>query len=258
MKVAVAGGTGLTGRHVVAQLLGAGHEVTILARSRGVDLMTGSGLDTALDGIDVTIDVTSVTTIRRKQSVTFFTAAGSNLLAAAQKAGVRHHIALSIVGIDRVKYGYYEGKLRQEEMVRGAPIPWTILRATQFHEFADQYLAQVPGPFALIPRMRTQPIAVREVAQHLVDLAGQQPRQMAPELAGPREESLSDMVRRLQQARGQHRPMVPLWIPGAGPRAMANGGLLPDRPGPRGKQTFDEWLAETFPATTGHNVGSNR
>jgi uncharacterized protein YbjT (DUF2867 family) len=246
MKVAVVGGTGLTGGHVVTQLRAGGHEVAILARSRGVDLITGSGLDTALAGIDVTIDVTSLTSIKRKESVNFFITAGSNLLAAAERAGVRHHIALSIVGVDRVKSGYYEGKLRQEQLVRAAQIPWTILRATQFHEFADQFLARIPGPFALIPRMRTQPVAVREVAQHLAHLAGQEPQKMAPELAGPCEESLSSMVRRLQHARGQHRPIVPLWIPGAGPRAMAKGGLLPDQPGPRGKQTFDEWLAENF------------
>jgi uncharacterized protein YbjT (DUF2867 family) len=238
MRIAVVGGTGLTGGHVVAQLLAAEHRVAILARSRGVDLMTGRGLDTALAGIDVTIDVTSVTTVKRKESVNFFTTAGSNLFAAADKAWVRHHIVLSIVGVDRVRYGYYDGKLRQEELVREAPIPWTILRATQFHEFADQFLARIPGPFALGPRMRTQPIAVAEVAQHLVDLAGQEPQQMAPELAGPRVELLSDMVRRLLHARGQHRPVVPLWIPGAGFRAIAEGGLLPERPGPRGKQNL--------------------
>jgi uncharacterized protein YbjT (DUF2867 family) len=254
MKIAVAGGTGLTGRHVVADLRAAGHEVTVLARSHGVDLMTGSGLDTAVSGVDVTIDVTSVSTIKREDSVTFFTTAGSNLFAAATNAGVRHHVALSIVGVDRVKSGYYEGKLRQEELVRGAPIPWTILRVTQFHEFGDQFLTRVPGPVALIPRMRTQPVAFREVPQHLAELAGQEPQQMAPELGGPREESLPDMVRRLLHARGQHRPVVPLWIPGAGPRAMANGGLLPDRPGPRGKQTFDEWLVEEYPVTTAQKI----
>jgi len=254
MKIAVVGGTGLTGGHVVAQLLAAGREVSIVARSRGVDLITGSGLDTALAGADVTIDVTSVTTIKGKESVNFFTTAGSNLLAAAEKAGVGHHIALSIVGVDRVKYGYYDGKLRQEELVRAAPIPWTILRATQFHEFAGQFLERIPGPFALGPRLRTQPIAVAEVAQHLVDLAGQEPRQMAPELAGPRVELLSDRVRRLLHARGQHRPVVPLWMPGAGFRAIAEGGLLPEGPGPRGKQSFDEWMAEKYPATAGRNV----
>ncbi|MET0495969.1 MAG: NAD(P)H-binding protein [Actinoplanes sp.] len=237
MRVAVAGGTGLTGRNVIEVLEAAGHEPVVLARSKGVDLLSGAGLDAALAGVETTIDVSNVTTLKRDVSVTFFDTAGRNLLAAAARAGVRHHVALSIVGIDRVKNGYYQGKLRQEAVVRDGSVPWSVLRATQFHEFAGQVLDQVPGPVALIPRMTVQPIAVREVAEALVELAEGEPRGAVPDLAGPRVESLVDMARRLLRARGGRRLVLPIWLPGP------KGGQLPIGPGPRGVQTFEEWLA---------------
>jgi len=240
MKVAVAGGTGLTGRHVVEALAAAGHESVVLARAVGVDLVTGSGLDAALAGVEVTVDVSNIAAIRREVAVRFFDVAGRNLLAAAARAGVRHHVALSIVGIDRVRNGYYQGKLRQEQVVREGPVPWTVLRATQFHEFAGQLLDRMPGPVAVMPRLTIQPVAVREVAEALVSLAVGEPRKMAPDLAGPRVESLVDLARRLIRAGGsRRRPVVPLWLPGP----MAGGGLLPVGPGSRGAQTFEQWLA---------------
>ncbi|MFI6462897.1 SDR family oxidoreductase [Streptomyces sp. NPDC050528] len=248
MKVAVAGGTGLVGRYVVEELVAAGHEPVVLSRSRGVDLVAGgAGLDAALDGVDTVVDVSNVTTTGARKSVAFFDAAGRNLLAAGERAAVRHHVVLSIVGIDRVGLGYYQGKLRQEDVVRGGPLPWTVLRATQFHEFAEQTLERVPKPFAVVPRMRTQPIAAREVAQHLVKLAGGPAQGMAPDLAGPRVEQLVDMVRQLLRARGERRVVVPVRMPGAVGAAMTGDGLLPlagGAVGPRGRQTFDEWLAQ--------------
>lgn len=241
MKVAVAGGTGLTGRYVVDVLTRAGHEAVPLARARGVDLLTGAGLEPALDGVEATIDVSNVTTMKKQIAVEFFDKAGRNLLAAAARAGVRHHVTLSIVGIDRVRTGYYEGKLHQEAVVRGGGVPWSVLRATQFHEFAGQMLARLPGPVAFVPTMMTQPIAVREVAEALVALTAGAPRGMAGELAGPRVESLVEMARRVIRVGGaRRRPVVPLWLPGP----MRTGGLLPSGPGARGMQTFDEWVAE--------------
>lgn len=239
MKVAVAGGTGLTGRHVIEALSAAGHESVVLARSTGVDLVTGAGLDPALSGVDVTIDVSNVTTMRRAAAVGFFERAGRQLLGAAARAGVRHHVVLSIVGIDRVRTGYYEGKLRQEEVVRDGAVPWTVLRATQFHEFAEQILQRLPGPVAVVPRLTVQPVAVREVAEALVAIAAGEPLKAAPDLAGPRVESLADMARRLvRTGTVRRRPVLPLWLPGP----MAHGGLLPTGPGPRGTQTFEQWL----------------
>ncbi|WP_033281293.1 SDR family oxidoreductase [Streptomyces sp. NRRL F-525] len=244
MKVAVAGGTGLVGRYVVEELAAAGHEPVVLSRSRGVDLVSGgAGLDAALDGVDTVVDVSNVTTTSARKAVAFFDAVGRNLLDAGERAGVRHHVVLSIVGIDRVGLGYYQGKLRQEDVVRGGPVPWTVLRATQFHEFAEQTLGRVPGPLAVVPRMRTQPIAAREVAQHLVRLVGGSAQGMAPDLAGPRVEQLVDMVRQLMRARGERRVVVPVRMPGAVGAAMTGDGQLPlDDSGSRGAETFDEWL----------------
>lgn len=247
MRVAVVGGTGLVGQHVVAELRTAGHDPVVLARSAGadvrVDLVTGQGLDAALADADVVIDVGNVTTRKRSESAAFFSAATENLLAAQRRLGVKHLLALSIVGIDRVNLAYYEGKRRQEALLLDSGQPVSVLRATQFHEFATQMQAGSPGPVIVLPKMPTQPIAAREVAAALVELAGQQPVGLAPEIAGPREEVLSDMVRRVAAIRGDRRRVLALRLPMAGAGAMANGGALPTGPGPRGQQTFTDWLA---------------
>ncbi|MFD9330694.1 SDR family oxidoreductase [Streptomyces sp. NPDC060065] len=252
MRIAVAGGTGLVGRCVVEAVAAAGQEPVVLARSRGVDLLSGgAGLDEAMEGVEAVIDVSNVTTMSAKKAVPFFDSVGRNLLDAGARAGVRHHVVLSIVGIDRVGHGYYQGKLRQEDVVKEGPTPWTVLRATQFHEFVEQILDRMPKPLAVVPRMRTQPIAAREVAQHLVKLALAPAQGMAPELAGPRVEQLVDMVRRLLRARQQRRLVLPVRLPGPAGAAMAGDGQLPTTgQGPRGSQTFDEWLAEHVGRTT--------
>lgn len=246
MKIAVAGGTGVAGRYVVEALRARGHAPVPLSRAEGVDLVTGAGLDAALAGAEAVVDVSNVATTRKSVAVGFFEAAGRNLAAAAGQAGVRHLVVLSIVGIDRVRYPYYAAKLRQEEVVRSGPLPWTILRATQFHEFAGQMLANLPGPLATVPTAPVQPVAVREVADALADLVLGAPRGMAPELAGPREESLTDMARRVIAAgHARRRPVLPLYFPGG----MSAGGLLPAGPGSRGTLTFTEWLDAQTPAT---------
>ncbi|MCX4906382.1 SDR family oxidoreductase [Streptomyces sp. NBC_00878] len=256
MRIAVAGGTGLVGRYVVDELVTAGHDAAVLARSRGVDLVSGAGLDAAMAGVEAVVDVSNVQTTNAKKAVSFFESVGRNLLDAGARVGVRHHVALSIVGLERVGFGYYQGKLRQEELVathgaatrgaakHGAATPWTVLRATQFHEFPQQILDRMPGPLAVVPRMRTQPVAAREVAQHLVRLVLGPAQGMAPELAGPRVEELVDMARKLLRASGRRRLLVPVTFPGATGRAMKGGGNLPTGPGSRGTQTFDQWLAE--------------
>jgi hypothetical protein len=188
MRVAVAGGTGLVGRHIVGELRAAGHEPVVLARSTGVDVTTGQGLADALAGVGAVIDVTNTQTLSRRKAVAFFEAASRRLLAAEERAGVRHHVVLSIVGIERAGHpvtATTRGKIRQEQVVAAGPVPWTVLRATQFHEFADQLLDGMPGPPAVIPRMRVQPVAVREAARALAELAEGPAQGMAPELAGP-------------------------------------------------------------------------
>jgi uncharacterized protein YbjT (DUF2867 family) len=243
MKIAVAGGTGCVGSHVAEALWDGGDEPVVLSRSSGIDITTGAGLDEALRGLTAVIDVSNVSTLSRTASIRFFELGTRQLLAAGERAGVAHHVALSIVGIDRVDSGYYAGKRRQEELVLSGQLPASVLRATQFHEFAGQILDRGHGPVAMVPRMRTQPVAAREVAHALVALARSTPVGLAPELAGPEALELTDLARRLLEARGSHRVVVPIRVPGKAGAAMASGALLPTGPGPRGVQTFDEWLA---------------
>jgi uncharacterized protein YbjT (DUF2867 family) len=240
MRVAVAGGTGLIGRHVVSLVEQAGHEPVVLTRSRGVDITTGAGLSAALAGAEVVIDVSNVATLSKKRSVRFFTTGTTRLLEAGARAGVRHHLALSIVGVDRVGWGYYAGKLSQEVLIRNGDLPWTVLRATQFHEFAEQLLARSPGPVVVVPRLRVQPVAAREVAARLVELALGPAVGQAPELAGPQVRELVELVRQVVRARGRRRLVVPVPVLGA----AARGGLLPAGQGDytRGSQSFEDWL----------------
>ncbi|MDN4175527.1 3-beta hydroxysteroid dehydrogenase [Nocardioides sp. SOB77] len=243
MRVAVAGGTGLVGTHVVHELRQRGCTPVVLSRGSGVDLLTGSGLGQALTGVDATIDVSNVVTMRRAAAVRFFGTATDNLLDAGRAAGVGHHVVLSIVGIDRVRFGYYDGKLRQEQLALAGPIPATVLRATQFHEFAGQLLDRVPGPVAVLPRQRIRPVAAADVAAELVRLVQGEPCGLAAELAGPEEHQLVDLARRVVRVRGQRRPVVGVRLPGAGGRAMVSGGLLPAEDARHGATTFDDWLA---------------
>ncbi len=225
MRIAVAGGTGVVGRRVVETLTEQGHEPVVLARSLGIDVTTGAGLPDALAGATAVIDVSNAATLRRRTSVQFFTNSSTNLLAAGERAGVRHHVALSIVGIDRVDTGYYAGKRRQEDMVLAGPLP--------------------AGRFAPVPQMLVQPVAAREVAAALVRLATGEPAGRAPDLGGPEVHQLVDLARRLLEVRGEQRRVVPLRLPGAAARQMRLGGLLPGTRAQLGTQTFDEWLTET-------------
>lgn len=244
MRVAVAGGTGVVGRHVVSALVAAGHEPVVLARATGVDITTGSGLDAALAGAKALIDVSNVPTSRKGPSVAFFEASTGNLLRAGESAGVQHHVVLSIVGVDRVDFGYYYGKRRQEELVLASGRPVTVARATQFHEFVAQVLDRGVGLIAVAPRMLIQPIAAREVATELAGLVSQPPVGMAAEIAGPQQHQLPDLARALLTSRGSRRRLLTMRLPGSAGRAMATGGLLPTGSGPRGVQTFTDWLTD--------------
>ncbi|MAS54821.1 MAG: NAD(P)H-binding protein [Nocardioides sp.] len=247
MRIAVAGGTGVVGRHVVDIAVDQGHEVVTLARSAGVDLVTGAGLAARLDGVDVVVDVTGTREQKRAAAEDFFGGVTARLLSAEVDADVRHHVTLSIVGVDDVDTGYYAGKRRQEQVVTSGPVPWTLLRATQFHEFAEQALGFVRlGPVSLVPKMRTQPIAAQEVAQALAALALGAPAGRAADLAGPEQHDLVVLARRVaavRRAGGRRQRVVPVGLPGSGGRAMREGALLPSSDGPRGRQTFDQWLA---------------
>ena len=243
MKIAVAGGTGVAGRWTVEALRADGHEAVVISRSVGVDLVTGNGLDAALAGVNAVIDATNVASSGKRASSEFFEATARTLMRTAAVTGVRHIVALSIIGLERVPYGYYQGKLRQEKVLAESPVPVSVLRAAQFHEFAGQYLATMPGPVVIVPRWRAQPVAAREVGAALAGIAAGDPVAMS-ELAGPREEIMADMIRQVVRARGDRRLVASVRLPGATGKAMAAGGGLPDRPGLRGTQTFADWVTE--------------
>ena len=244
MRIAVAGGTGIVGRHVVESLAAAGHEPVVLARSVGIDLVSGVGLDAALAGADAVVDVSSTATSSAQASVAFFGAVTRTLLAAEARVGVRHHIALSIIGAATSGAGYYAGKKLQEQLVMASPAGWTILRAAQFHEFVTQVIPQGHvGPLQVVPSMRSQTVAAAEVGAALAEIAVGAPRGLDVDLAGPQEERMASLVRKYLAATGVRRPVLELSLPGAWWRSLRDGSLLPG-PGARlGTQTFDDWLA---------------
>ncbi|GAA4683141.1 SDR family oxidoreductase [Nocardioides nanhaiensis] len=247
LTIAVAGGTGVVGRHVVEVAHERGHQVVVLARSEGVDLTTGDGLAPRLTGVDAVVDVTGTFAQQRAESEAFFGGVTRTLLAAEREAGVGHHVVLSIVGVDDVPSGYYAGKRLQERLVaQQAPaVPWSILRATQFHEFAGQALGFARfGPVSVVPRMLSRPVAALEVAQALVDLVEHGPAGRVPDLAGPEQHRIAHLARRVSLARGLGRVVVEVPLPGAAGLAMRRGALLPVDDGPRGALSFDQWLAE--------------
>ncbi|TFC02088.1 3-beta hydroxysteroid dehydrogenase [Cryobacterium adonitolivorans] len=243
MKIAIAGGTGTVGRHVTEMLGRRGHEPVVLARSTGFDLLTGAGLSSALEGVDGVIDVVSTSTLSAAASTRFFGTTTANLLRAEADAGVRHHVSLSIVNASTVGAGYYAGKALQEERVKRGAVPWSMLRATQFHEFAAQTLGGASRGFlTLVPVMRTQPVAAREVAERLVEIAVSTPRGQVPDLGGPREERLVDMVRAYARATRIRTRVVQFKLPGRMGTAMRDGALLPARGTEQGAQSFTQWL----------------
>ena len=242
MRIAVAGGTGVIGTHTVAAAHAAGHDVVVLTRSRGVDVVTGRGLADALAGADAVIDVTNVTTLSGTKARSFFEAATRRLLAAETAAGVGHHVALSIVGIDGLDRSYYAGKLAQERAVIEGVVPYTIARAAQFHEFAGQILARMKGPVAILPKTLMRPVSAREVGAHLVRLTAAGPVGWAPDLVGPREEELADVARRQLAFDGIRRPVLSVRLPGVYGRGLASGSLRGGGDALRGEITFDEWL----------------
>ena len=243
MKIVVAGATGTVGRHVVATATSRGYDVVPLSRSAGHDVSTGQGLPQAMAGAHAVIDVSGEVTTSAKKSITFATGASRNLLAAEAETGVRHHIALSIVGIDNIDAGYYAGKLAQEQVVSTGSVPWSIVRAAQFHEFAQQVLAAGKlGPLSVIPKILLRPVAAREVAARLVDVAEHEPVGRAEDFVGPADERLVDLVRRMFAFDGVTRPALEVPLPGKYWRACASGVLRGTADAEQGQITFDQWL----------------
>lgn len=243
MKIVVAGATGTVGRHVVATAHSRGHDVVPLSRSSGQDVVTGKGLRDAMSGAHAVIDVSGEVTTSASKAKTFATAASRNLLDAEIAAGAGHHIALSIVGIDKIDTGYYAGKLAQEQVVSSGRVPWSIVRTAQFHEFAQQVLAVGKvGPLYLIPKILLRPVAAREVAARLVDVAEHEPAGRVSDFVGPADERLVELVRRMSVHDGTGRPTIEVRLPGKYWRACASGVLRGDGDAVRAEITFDQWL----------------
>ncbi|MDX3458575.1 NAD(P)H-binding protein [Streptomyces sp. ME02-8801-2C] len=245
MRIAVAGATGNIGTLTVAALERGGHDVVRISRSLGVDLSTGDGLDDALTGVEAVIDATNAPATERAESVEYFGTATRHLLAAEARAGVRHHVLLSIVGIDRIEgNAHYAGKREQERLVAAGPVPWTVVPATQFHDFAAMVTSWTEQDgVATIAPLLVQPIAPADVADILAEIAVGEPQGRYVDVAGPEPQDLVDMARRTNDARGRVVKLVPTWSSVFGPE-MAGDALLP-REGARIAPTaFDEWLAK--------------
>ncbi len=233
MRIAVAGATGRIGQLTITALEAAGHQAVPISRKAGVDAYTGDGLPGALRGADVVIDATNTPAADEAEVVDFFGTVTRNLLAAEQEAAVGHHVLLSIVGIDRGQRStHYAGKREQERLVTASPVPWSIVRATQFHDFA----AMVAGwteqdGVATIAPLLVQPIDLADVAAVLAEVATAAPRR-----------DLLDMARRTYAARGQDITLVPTWRGIFGPD-MAGEALLPGENARIASGTFADWLA---------------
>ncbi len=248
MKIAIAGSTGTVGRQTVKEARKRGHEVVEISRSAGIDVTELGGLAEALAGVDAVIDVTGPSSASVAKAIEFFQKSSSNLLQAGKQAGVRHHVTLSIVGIDKIASGYYAAKLAQEEVVEKSDVPWSILRATQFHEFASQMVGQLSfGPFAMVPKARTQPIAAAEVGRALIDLAEKGPGGRVADLAGPRVEDLGKMARGYLRAVNSRKKVFAATLPGKFFKGLRDGLILPEPGATLGEQTYAEWL-EALPA----------
>lgn len=259
MEVAVIGGTGVLGRLVARTLLEGGDRVRLVsrnapadgsaaaalvaagARHRAADLRSGEGLATALDGVEAVVDAAN----DQRGDEQVIVEGTSRLLAAEAAAGVGHHVAVSIVGIERVPLGYYRAKLEQERVVADSPVPWSLLRATQFHQLLDQAftassrLRVLPGGSA-----RVQPIDPAIVAARLAEAVHAGPSGRLPQLGGPRVQTLSELAQAWRAAHGRRLPVVPLPLPPRLGRALRGGGLTAPEAAAEGPD-FAQWASRS-------------
>lgn len=244
--IAVTGATGRVGRHVVDVLRARGHDVVPISRSGGVDVITGDGLAAALEGAEVIIDAASGPSPDQQAATEFFTTEARNLHQAGQQAGVQRIVVVSIIGIDRFTAGYNAAKVAHEKAMMAGPIPVRVLRAAQFHELVAQIVEWgTHGEVSYVPKMRTQLVAARTVAEALADLAtGPEPAgTRIPEIAGPRAENLVDMATLLTARRGGPVKVEGVSDPADPDRDLyENGGLLPGPDATLAGPTFEEWL----------------
>jgi uncharacterized protein YbjT (DUF2867 family) len=243
MKIVVIGGTGLIGSKTVAILRQGGHEVIAASPKSGINSITGEGLKEAMAGTQVVIDLSNSPSFEDKAVLEFFETSGRNVLAAEATAGVRHHVALSIVAIDRTDNGYFRAKVAQEKLIRASRIPYTVVRATQFLEFlrgiAD---SSTDGNTVRLPPILFQPIAADDVAAFVADAALAAPRNGIIEIAGPERAPFNDIIAWYLKAVGDSRAVV------SDPKAGYWGGrveehsLVPLGEARLGRIGLDEWF----------------
>jgi uncharacterized protein YbjT (DUF2867 family) len=243
MKIVVIGGTGLIGAKTVAILRQGGHDVVAASPKSGVNTITGEGLKAAMAGAQVVIDLASSPSFEDKAVLEFFETSGRNLLPAEAAAGVGHHVALSIVAIDRTDNGYFRAKGAQEKLIEGSGIPYTIVRATQFLEFLGGIAdSSTDGNIVRLPPVLFQPIAADDVAAFVAEVAIAPPRNGIVEIAGPERAPFNEIVAGYLKAVGDRREVV------RDPEARYWGGrveersLVPLGEARRGRIGLDEWL----------------
>src|SRR3954462_7537159 len=243
MKIVVIGGTGLIGSKTVVILRRGGHEVVAASPNSGVNTITGEGLKEAVAGAQVVIDLANSPSFEAKAVLEFFETSGRNLLAAEAACGVRHHVALSIVGTDRTDNGYFRAKVAQEKLVESSGIPYTIIRATQFLEFLGGIAASsANGNIIRLSPGLFQPIAADDVAAIVADVALAPPRNGIVEIAGPERAPFNEIIARYLKAVGDPREVV------SDPEARYWGGrveersLVPLGEARLGSIGLDDWL----------------
>ena len=244
MRIAVAGGTGTIGRRIAVALSRDGHEIRVLSRNAPrypVDLTTGAGLEAALAGCEVVVDASNGPPSRKARAV--LVEGSRRLLEAEARAGVRHHVCLSIVGIEDVPMAYYQVKLEQERVVETAGLPWTIVRSTQFHDLLGALLSAC-GRRHVLPsaRARFQPVDVDQAADVAAAVAAATPRLARMTVAGPEVHDLRALGRIWREATGHRAIEIPLPLPGKVGRALREGRLTCANPDVRGTRTFAAWL----------------
>jgi uncharacterized protein YbjT (DUF2867 family) len=242
MKLAVIGGTGLIGSQVVKKLNAAGHEAVPHSPSTGIDVISGQGLDEAVAGADVIVNLTNSPTFD-EASLAFFQTSMDNLLAAGQKGGVRHFVILSIIGADQVpELDYYRAKVLQEDILRAGPIPYSIVRSTQFMEFMDAVLSwTADGDTVRLPATPIQPIASRDVADAVTEVAVGAPLRGIRNIAGPEVFSLDELGRITLAHKSDARTVVT--DPTAGMFAVVKGDVLTDTNAHLAPTRYADWLS---------------
>ena len=246
MKIVVIGGTGLIGSQVITALTEHGHQAIAAAPNTGVNSITGEGLDDAFTGADVVVDVSNSPSFADQAVLDFFTTSTTNLLAAERKAGVGHHVALSIVGVERPSDGgYFIAKAAQEKLIRESGQPFSIVHATQFFEFIGSIAdTETTGDTVTLPPVLFQPVAAAEVAKAVARAAAGTPTNGTVDIAGPERGRFDEIVRRVLTSRDDPRMVVGDPAKTYFGAHVGETSLVPDpEVSPRGVTTLDEWLA---------------